>query len=141
MTLALRPPKPKELDSARRTVRSWATWGVRSMSAQLGEGLSKLRVGGTTLSRIARIDKIASTAPAAPSRWPMAALVDAMETAFTASPNNRRPAHTAHSSPRRVDVPFALLSTNMLASSPAHFRAHLPTPNTLGPSTRGWVLW
>src|SRR5690606_3632752 len=76
MTLALVPPKPKEFDSARRTGRSLATWGVRSTSAQLGEGLSRLRVGGTTLSRIARIEKIASTAPAAPSRWPIADLVD-----------------------------------------------------------------
>src|SRR3546814_8990196 len=78
-TLALVPPNPKEFDSARRTGRSFAAWGVRSMSAQLGEGLSRLRVGGTTLSRIARIEKIASTAPAAPSRWPIADLVRSEE--------------------------------------------------------------
>src|SRR3546814_7297535 len=65
------------------------------MSAQLGEGLSRLRVGGTTLSRIARIEKIASTAPAAPSRWPIADLVDDIGTFFTASPNNRRTAPTS----------------------------------------------
>ncbi len=35
-----------------------------------------MSVGGATLSRIARIEKIASTAPAAPSRWPIADLVD-----------------------------------------------------------------
>src|SRR3546814_11416060 len=64
------------------------------MSAQLGEGLSRLRVGGTTLSRIARIEKIASTAPAAPSRWPIADLVDDLDTFFTPSPNNRRTAPT-----------------------------------------------
>src|SRR3546814_2998118 len=89
------PPNPKEFDSARRTGRSFAAWGVRSMSAQLGEGLSRLRVGGTTLSRIARIEKIASTAPAAPSRWPIADLVDDIDTFFTASPNNRRTAPTS----------------------------------------------
>jgi hypothetical protein len=38
-------------------------------------------VGGAMLSRIASIEKIASTAPAAPSRWPMADLVDDMELA------------------------------------------------------------
>ena len=31
------------------------------------------------LSRIARIEKIASTAPAAPSRWPIADLVEDIE--------------------------------------------------------------
>ena len=36
-------------------------------------------VGGATSSRIARIEKIASTAPAAPSRWPMQDLVDDIE--------------------------------------------------------------
>jgi hypothetical protein len=35
-----------------------------------------LRVGGTTPSRIARIANIASTEPAAPSRWPIADLVE-----------------------------------------------------------------
>ena len=33
-------------------------------------------VGGATLSRIASTEKIASTAPAAPSRWPIDDLVD-----------------------------------------------------------------
>src|SRR3546814_568239 len=107
--LALGPPNPKEFDSARRTGRSFAAWGVRSMSAQLGEGLSRLRVGGTTLSRIARIEKIASTAPAAPSRWPIADLVDDIDTFFTASPNNRRTAPTSISSPSGVEVPCALM--------------------------------
>src|SRR3546814_19503200 len=105
MTLALVPPKPKELDSARRTGRSLATWGVRSMSAQLGEGLSRLRVGGPTLSRIARIDKIASTAPAAPRRWPLADLVDDMETVLPASPNRRRTPPTSSPSTLRYQVP------------------------------------
>src|SRR3546814_20953623 len=67
-TLTLVPPNPTEFDSARRTGRSFAAWGVRSMSAPLGEGLARLRVGGTTLSRIARIDKIAATPPAAAHR-------------------------------------------------------------------------
>src|SRR5690606_31092824 len=109
MTLALVPPKPKELDRARRTGRSLATCGVRSTSAQLGEGLSRLSVGGTTLSRIARIEKIASTAPAAPSRWPIADLVEDIDTVLTASPNRRRTAPTSISSPSGVEVPCALM--------------------------------
>ena len=36
-------------------------------------------VGGATWSRIASTEKIASTAPAAPSRWPMQDLVDDIE--------------------------------------------------------------
>ena len=39
-------------------------------------GLSRLSVGGAMLSRMASSEKIASTAPAAPSRWPIADLVD-----------------------------------------------------------------
>ena len=35
------------------------------------DGLSRLIVGGTILSRIASTEKMASTAPAAPSKWPM----------------------------------------------------------------------
>src|SRR5207248_11562978 len=72
---ALVPPKPNEFDSTYLTLRSRASFGTRSIS-QDGDGLSRLRVGGTTPSRNARIAKIASTLPAAPSRWPIADLVD-----------------------------------------------------------------
>ena len=44
--------------------------------SQPSDGSSRLSVGGTMLSRIARIEKIASTLPAAPRRWPIADLVD-----------------------------------------------------------------
>ena len=43
------------------------------------DGLSRFKVGGTTWSRMARMQKIASTAPAAPSRWPIADLVEDIE--------------------------------------------------------------
>src|SRR5205814_355773 len=72
---ALVPPKPNEFDSTYLTRRARASLGTRSMS-QEGDGLSRLRVGGTMPSRSARIAKIASTLPAAPSRWPIADLVD-----------------------------------------------------------------
>ena len=72
------PPKPKLLDI---TVSMWrwrAVRGTRSMTlARLGS--CRLRVGGATPSRIAMMEKMASTAPAAPSRCPIADLVDDME--------------------------------------------------------------
>ena len=52
--------------------------GTRSIGVST-DGLSRLSVGGATPSRIARIEKIASTAPAAPSRWPIDDLVDDIE--------------------------------------------------------------
>src|SRR6266851_5232232 len=72
---ALVPPKPNEFESTYLTRRSRVTFGTRLLS-QEGDGLSRLRVGGTTPSRIARIENIASTLPAAPSRCPIADLVE-----------------------------------------------------------------
>src|SRR5262249_62257868 len=75
--LALVPPNPKEFDRAARILRRLACLGARAMS-QPSDGFSRLRVGGATWSRSARTEKIASTAPAAPSRWPVADLVEDM---------------------------------------------------------------
>ena len=75
MMLALVPPKPKLFDSANRIRRSWATFATRSITLSR-LGCSKFSVGGATPSRIARIENTASTAPAAPSRCPIADLVD-----------------------------------------------------------------
>ena len=55
-------------------------------------GFSRLSVGGTIWSRSARMQKIASTAPAPPSRWPIADLVELIETSPIALPNSRRTA-------------------------------------------------
>ena len=77
--------------------------------SQPSDGLSRLRVGGTMLSRIASIEKIASTAPAAPSRWPIADLVEDMESLSAASPNRRLTAPSSISSPSGVEVPWALM--------------------------------
>src|ERR687889_438505 len=76
MSDALVPPKPKLLLSAARTSRCLAWCGTRSTPAVPSLGLSRLSVGGTTWSRSARMQKIASTAPAPPSRWPIADLVE-----------------------------------------------------------------
>src|SRR5208282_5868572 len=66
--LALVPPKPKLLDSATSILRCLAVWGTKSMS-QPSEGFSRLSVGGAIWLWMASTEKIASTAPAAPSRW------------------------------------------------------------------------
>src|SRR6187200_3049286 len=64
---ALVPPNPKELDRTVSIVRRCALCGTRSMAVAT-EGLSRLSVGGARLSLIDSAEKIASTAPAAPSR-------------------------------------------------------------------------
>src|SRR5690606_31142803 len=69
------PPKPKPLDTATST-RAWrATLGTESRS-QPSPGFSGLMVGGTMPWWIASTEKIASTPPAAPSRWPVIDLVE-----------------------------------------------------------------
>ncbi len=86
--LALVPPKPKLFDSATSIGRSCATLATRSIALSR-DGLSRLRVGGATPSRMARIEKMPSTAPAAPSRWPMADLVEDIASLPAASPHSR----------------------------------------------------
>src|SRR3546814_5593343 len=77
------------------TFRSLATWGTRSTPAQFSLGLSRFSVGGTIWSRIANMQNMDSTAPAPPSKWPMADLVEDMERLPIASPNRRSEEHTS----------------------------------------------
>ena len=79
ITDALVPPNPKEFDSATLISFGFDLCGTRSIAVST-DGLSRLMVGGTTLSRIARLLKIASIAPAAPSKWPADAFVDDLAT-------------------------------------------------------------
>src|SRR2546427_650891 len=65
MSDALVPPKPKEFDRTTSMTRLFERCGTRSIAVST-DGLSRLMVGGATPSRMARIEKIASTAPAAP---------------------------------------------------------------------------
>ena len=74
--------------SARPSPRAaCALCGTRSTPSVPSSGLSRLSVGGTIWSRIARMQKIASTAPAPPSRWPIADLVELIDTLPIALPN------------------------------------------------------
>src|SRR6201986_167433 len=88
ITDALVPPKPNELDSATLMSRLRGTCGTRSI-AVCTDGFSKLMVGGAMLSRIARIEKIASIAPAAPRRCPVDDLVDDIDIREAALPSSR----------------------------------------------------
>src|SRR6516164_6334666 len=102
------PPKPKEFDKTTSILRFRARCGTRSIAVST-DGLSRLIVGGATLSRIARIEKIASTAPAAPRRCPVEDLVDDIETFEAALPSRRSTAPSSISSPTWVEVPCALM--------------------------------
>src|ERR1700753_1360844 len=108
ITEALVPPKPKELDNATLISRLRGVFGTRSIAVAT-DGLSRLMVGGATLSRIARMQKIASIAPAAPNRWPVDDLVDDIDTLEVALPSRRSTAPSSISSPICVDVPWALM--------------------------------
>src|SRR5215470_5649086 len=85
---ALVPPNPNELESVILMGRLRALRGTRSRAVST-DGLSKLIVGGTTWSRIASRQKIASTVPAAPSIWPIEDLVDDIEVFAAALPKKR----------------------------------------------------
>src|SRR5262249_57142933 len=105
---ALVPPKPNELDKTTSMSRLCALCGTKSRGVST-DGLSRLMVGGATLSRMASTEKIASTAPAAPSRWPIDDLVEDMEMRPPALPTTRSTAFTSISSPSGVEVPCALM--------------------------------
>src|ERR1700710_3201854 len=105
---ALVPPKPNEFDSATLISRWRGFCGTRSI-AVCTDGLSRLMVGGAILSRMARMQKIASTAPAAPSRCPGDDLVEDIDTVEAALPSRRWAAPNSISSPIGVDVPCALI--------------------------------
>ena len=72
-------------------------------------GVVKLRVGGTTPSRIARVVAISSKAPLAPRAWPWAALVEDTARRSACGPKTWRMAHVSLGSLAQVPVPWALM--------------------------------
>ena len=108
ITEALVPPKPKLFDSATLISIGLALCGTRSMGVST-EGLSRLIVGGAIWSRIASTENAASMAPAAPSRCPVADLVELMVALAAALPSRRSTAPSSISSPSGVEVPWALM--------------------------------
>src|SRR6185437_13506675 len=130
------PPKPNELDSTTSSFASRATFGTKSRS-QPSPGFSRLMVGGTMESRIARIEKIASTPPAAPSRCPVMDLVELTINLFAYSPNTLLMPCTSATSPACVEVPCALMYCTSSKFKPASFIAARmqrapPSPFSLG---------
>src|SRR5258706_13810416 len=103
ITEALVPPKPNEFDSATLISRLRGACGTRSIAVST-DGFSRLMVGGAMLSRIARTLKIASTAPAAPSRCPVDDLGDDIDTLEAALPTSRSTHSRLISSPTCVEV-------------------------------------
>ena len=73
------PPNPKEFDKTALIGFCTAALGARSIFVST-DGFSRLMVGGAILSRMASSENTASTAPAAPSKCPIADLVDDMVT-------------------------------------------------------------
>src|SRR5438067_1874762 len=69
------PPKPKEFERAILIRVFCALWGTK-LRSHPSLGWSKLIVGGAIWSRRARIQKIASTEPAEPNKWPVIDLVE-----------------------------------------------------------------
>jgi hypothetical protein len=69
-----------------------------------------LIVGGSLPSRIASVEKIASTAPPAPRQWPVAPFVDEIGVflAFS-SPSASLITRVSAASPSGVEVPWALM--------------------------------
>src|SRR5579875_2984519 len=107
-SVTLWPPKPNELLSTRGRPPGAAGSFLGSpaaMSSSIsGSCLSRLIVGGTTPSRMARIAAIASTAPAAPSRWPV---IDFVEVTTDRAPSTARIARASATSPAGVEVACA----------------------------------
>src|SRR5215469_1375972 len=108
MTEALVPPNPKLFDKAMSIFIGLALFGTKSSGVST-EGWSRLMVGGATWSRSASTQNAASTAPAAPKRWPIDDLVDDIAVLPEAWPSSRSTAPSSISSPSGVEVPWALM--------------------------------
>src|SRR6185312_1815857 len=139
-SVPLVPPKPNELEIATSILPSRAVFGTKSRS-QPSPGSSRLMVGGSTLSRIASNVKIASTPPAAPSRWPVTDLVELIASFFAWSPNTRLAACTSPRSPSGVEVPCALMYCTAVGSTPASFTAAAMQRAAPSPPSLGAVMW
>ncbi len=103
----LLPPKPKELETATRTVcsRAWlGTW----QSLHSGSGSVRLIVGGRALRSMAARQASASTAAAAVRRCPVMLFVELTGTESMAGPNTACRTWASAASPTGVLVACAL---------------------------------
>ena len=106
---ALVPPNPKEFDNAKSMVFSLASKGTKSIGKGSTQGFFKFKVGGIILLLTANIENIASTAPAAPNKWPIEDFVELIETECKLFLKSLATAPNSISSPKGVEVPWALM--------------------------------
>src|SRR5207237_1285608 len=106
---ALAPPKPNEFDSAYSNDPA-GLQGSRTISnLQAGSGFFVAGEGGSHCPRSAIKQTAVSTAPAAPSRWPMPAFVELTFSLEAPSPAQRLIAAASELSFNGVPVPCALI--------------------------------
>jgi hypothetical protein len=82
-----------------------------------------------------------STAPAAPSRWPIADLVEDMARPPAAPSHSRSTAPSSRSSPSGVEVPCALTYCTSSGETPALFSAARMERKAPSPDSDGAVMW
>src|SRR5690606_28811945 len=105
---ALLPPKAKELLTAASRSGASTAPGRTRFSAQAASGASQCALGGSWRFASASTVITASSAPAAPSRWPCSALVELTFSRSKSSPHASARASRSIGSPILVAVPCAL---------------------------------
>jgi hypothetical protein len=103
--LAFAPPNPKELLSTYCRLPSAGSLTIGN--AQAGSGVCKVEVGGNHWPRSAITQATASTAPAAPNKWPTLDLVELTGKLLALAPAQRLMAAASAISFSGVPVPWA----------------------------------
>src|SRR5262249_42837227 len=132
-TAALAPAKPDDVDSATRTSHRRASPCTRSRPAHSGSICRSPAVGGTRPRAMTSAHSTASQAPAAPSVWPIAPLIEFTGTAY--APNSRSNARASMASLNGVPVPCAETNSTAEGGTAAPASAP-PTPRTTPPPSR-----
>src|SRR5690606_17346587 len=130
------PPNANDVDTAGARPISRGSPATTSTGRSVP---SWLAVGGTTPRSAASSAAMASTAPAAPMRWPMAPLFEVTGTA--PGPNTLATAAASALSLCGVDVPCALTCPMLEAGRPASASAISMAAAAPEPSSTGAVMW
>ena len=139
---ALSPPKPNDVDRIRSydpSRPSRTRLGRRAASS--GSGSSRLTVPGTQPSATARLAIAASSAPVAPSGWPVSAFVAETGTVDARSPRPATMARASAMSPIGVELAWALTQSISSGATPASASARVTARPASRPSARGWTMW
>ena len=131
-------PAESEGIGDRLAVIAAAGTASHDIEIDLGVEVFKLRVGGTTPSRRACTVSTASTAPAAPSEWPNAAL--GAYTAGVWSPSALSIARASARSPKVVPVAWALMWSMSAGVRPANSMARVMASPARSPSGSGLTM-